>query len=230
MNRIVPKRRPLSAWCTRTGALLRSLRRGMALPAVALVAAACSVLPPPAPDPALHVLAPPSVPVAAQTRRDLVLEVSAPRAAPGFDSAAMLYVQKPYALDAFATHRWADAPARMVGPLLVRALEQSGAFRAVVPGPSAIVADLRLDTELVRLQQNFLTRPSRVELTLRLQLFDLRSRSVVATKLVDAASEAPTDDPDGGVIAANAALAQALEQAVAFCAGAAADVRPRPAN
>jgi hypothetical protein len=53
--------------------------------------------------------------VASTSRRDLVLAVSAPRAAPGLDTAAMAYVRTVHALDHYATHRWADAPARMLG-------------------------------------------------------------------------------------------------------------------
>jgi len=195
------------------------------LPLVAALAAGCTALPAPkVEDPVLHVLdAKPAI-ARAQAARDLVLEVSVPRAAPGFDTAALLYVQKPFVLDAFATHRWADAPARMIAPPLTRALEQTGHFRAVVPAPAGVPADLRLDTELVRLQQNFATRPSRVELSLRFRLLDLRGRRVVASRVVDVDVDAPSDDPDGGVIAANAALASALTQAAAFAVAAAADV------
>jgi cholesterol transport system auxiliary component len=194
---------------------------------LALVAAGCSVLPPARVDePVLHVLdAAPAVNVA-QGKRDLVLEVSSPRASPGFDSSAMAYVQKRFALDYFAVHRWADSPARMIGPLLTRALEQTGRFRAVVQPSTGIPADLRLDTELVRLQQNFIARPSQVELALRLQLIDVRARRIVATRVIAVTRQAPTDDPDGGVIAANAALASALEQSAEFCVDASANVSP----
>ena len=46
----------------------------------------------------------------------------------------------------------------MLGPLLMRTLEDTGSFRAVVHAPTGLPADLRLDTELVRLQQNFTGR------------------------------------------------------------------------
>jgi cholesterol transport system auxiliary component len=198
------------------------------LSVVAALLAGCSALPSPrVEEPVLHVLdAKPAVP-RAQATRDLVLEVSVPRAAPGFDTAALLYVQKPFVLDAFAVHRWADAPARMIGPPLTRALDQTGYFRAVVPAPAGVPADLRLDTELVRLQQNFMTRPSRVELSLRFQLLDLHGRRVVAARVVDGEVEAASDDPYGGVVAANAALASALTLAAAFAVAAAADVAPQ---
>ena len=190
-----------------------------------LLLASCSLLPQPASDePALHVLEGRPA-VVTQTRREYVLAVSAPRAAPGYDSAAMVYVQKAHALDHYATHRWADTPARMLGPLLLRALEDTGGFRAVVPAGSGLQADLRLDTEIVWLRQSFLSRPSRVEFTLRVQLVDVPGRRVLATRYLELTQEAPSDDAPGGVTAANAAMGRALALVAAFCAETSAELR-----
>lgn len=153
----------------------------------------------------------------ARESRDIVLEVSAPRASPGFETADMAYVLRPYELNYFATNRWADAPSRMLGPLLAQALEQSGSFRAVVQAPSVVPADIRVVSELVRLQHNFETRPSRLEIALRVQLIDLRGKRVLATAMFDATEDARSDDPYGGVTAANVALQRMLEQFVDFC-------------
>jgi cholesterol transport system auxiliary component len=153
----------------------------------------------------------------AREKRDVVLEVSTPRAWPGFETSQMAYVQRPYELDYFATNRWADSPPRMLGPLLAQALEQTGSFRAVVQTPSVVPADLRVISELIRLQQNFGTRPSRVELTLRIQLIDVRGKHPIATRQFDAMESALSDDPYGGVTAANVALQRILEQIADFC-------------
>ena len=216
------------------------LRAGLATPArptrrvaVAIAAAwslfgtGCSLAPQAPADPtSLHLLdARPAV--ATTARRDHVLAVSPPRAAPGFDSAAMAYVRKAHALEHYATHRWADTPARMLGQLLTRALEDTGSFRAVVQAGSGLQADLRLDTEIVLLRQSFLARPSRVEFTLRAQLVDVAGRRVLATRYVEATQEAPSDDAPGGVAAANAAVARALAQVAAFCVEASGELRAR---
>lgn len=149
-------------------------------------------------------------------RRDIVLEVSAPRASPGFETAQMAYIQRAYELDYFATNRWADTPSRMLAPILVQALEQSGSFGAVVQAPSIVPADVRIVSELIRLQQNFEARPSRIEMVLRVQLVDVRTRRLLATRVFEATENAPSDDPYGGVIAANVALQRILEQFVTF--------------
>lgn len=153
----------------------------------------------------------------AQVKRDLVLAVSLPRARPGFDTPRMAYLRQPHELDYFAANRWADTPARMLGPLLAQTLEQTESFRAVVQTPSAVPADLRLDTELIRLQHDFSTQPSRIQLTLRAQLIDVRSKQVLAVKLFDEAENAASDDPYGGVTAANRALQRVLGQLADFC-------------
>jgi cholesterol transport system auxiliary component len=194
---------------------------------LALLATACSLWQPaPVDETVRHVLdARPAVAMLA--KRDLVLSVSPPRAAPGYDSTAMAYVQKPHALDHYATHRWADTPARMLGPLLTRTLEDTGSFRAVVQGPAGLPADLQLDTEIVHLRQSFLAKPSRVEFTLRMQLFDVSDRRVLATRYIEVVEEASSDDAAGGVVAANAAIARALAQVAAVCVDASAGLRPR---
>lgn len=154
---------------------------------------------------------------ATPVKRDLVMAVSAPRARPGFDTSQFAFVQQPHELGYFATHRWADTPSHMLGPLLAQALEQAGGFRAIVQAPGLVPADIRLDTELIRLQQDFETHPSRVQLTLRAQLIDVRGKRVLATKLFDETENAPSEDAYGGVIAANRALQRILDQLTEFC-------------
>jgi cholesterol transport system auxiliary component len=157
---------------------------------------------------------------AAQFKRDLVLAVSGPRALAGFDTTQMAYMQQPHELNYFATSRWADTPARMLGPLIAHALEQTEGFRAVVQTSGAIPADVRLDTELVRLQQDFKTRPSHVQLTLRVQLIDMRGRRLLASQQFDEVENAASDDAYGGVTAANRLVQRVLGELAEFCVNA----------
>lgn len=154
------------------------------------------------------------------------LIVNPPRAAAGFDSQRILYVREPYQLEYFAHSEWVDPPARMLAPLIVAALENSGTFRSVMLAPTAAAGELRLDTEIVRLQQDFASRPSRVHFTLRAHLVDNATRRVLAWRVFDASVAAATDDPYGGVVAANLAVQTVLEQLAGFCATAAAQWQP----
>jgi cholesterol transport system auxiliary component len=195
---------------------MRSANAGFAV--VALLAACTALQPPEADHASTYVLEAVLATAAPRPKRDLVLEVSVPRARPGFDTPLMAYTQRTNALEYFAKNRWADTPARMLAPLLVQALDHSGGFRAVVQAPSLAAAELRLDTELVRLQQDFSARPSRVQFTVRAQLIDVGARRVLASAEFDETEVAPSDDPYGGVIAVNRALGRLLERVAEFCA------------
>ncbi|WP_139556734.1 ABC-type transport auxiliary lipoprotein family protein [Methylotetracoccus oryzae] len=153
------------------------------------------------------------------------LTVNPPRAAAGFDSSRIIYVRERHQLEYFAHSEWVDPPARMLGPLLVAAIERTGAFRAVVLAPSAAGGDLRLDTEIIDLQQEFTSLRSRVRFTLRAYLVDDKTRRVLAGRQFDAAIPAASDDPYGGVVAANRAVKKVLASLAAFCAETARGVR-----
>jgi cholesterol transport system auxiliary component len=156
----------------------------------------------------------------AQVQRNLVLAISEPQTRPGFDTPQIAYVQQPHELGYFVTSRWADTPARMLQPLLVQAMEQTGSYLAVVQVPGAVPADIRLDTELIRLQHDFVTRPSRAQLTLRAQLVDVRGQRILAVKQFDEFENAASDNAYGGVTAANRALQRVLDQLADFCVNA----------
>ena len=176
----------------------------------------------------VYVLQAASAATPATQRRPLTLLVSQPRAEPGFDSPRMAYVREPYRIDYYSQSRWADAPAHMLAPLLVHAIEQGGGFRGVVQGPSAAWTDLRLDTDLVRLQQEFLERPSRIHLTVRAQLVQMASRRVLATRQFDVVETADSEDAYGGVVAAHRALRRVLGEVAEFCAVEARRLAPAP--
>jgi cholesterol transport system auxiliary component len=124
----------------------------------------------------------------------------------------MVYVKRPYELEYFAANQWADTPARMFTPLLVQALSQSGAWRDVVLLPSSVTGDLRLDSYGFAVQQEFLQRPSRVRVTSRAQLVDLKQSIIVGMQTFEAIELAPSENAYGGVLAANRAVAALLDQ------------------
>lgn len=154
------------------------------------------------------------------------LIVNPPHAATGFDSRRIVYVREIHKLEYFAHSEWVDTPARMLAPLIVAALENHGIFRAVVPAPSAAAGDLRLDSEIKRLQQDFGSSPSRVRFTLRAYVVDNTTRRVLAWREFDESVVAASDDPYGGVVAANRAVQNVLEQLAGFCREAAGLWRP----
>ncbi len=158
------------------------------------------------------------------------LLITAPQAGAGFDSQRIIYVRQAHQLEYFAHSEWVDTPARMLAPLMVSALDRAGRFRAVVATPTAASADLRLDTEILRLQHEFDVVPSRVRLTLRATLTDNATRQVLAQVDLDTRADAASPDAYGGVVAANHATATLLQALAVFCGQAAEQWQTRDAG
>jgi cholesterol transport system auxiliary component len=197
----------------------RLLHAHLAAALSVLALGACSALHPVPPAPAnFYTLdSGNSIALAPAPAGAATLIVNPPHAAAGYDSSRILYVRSGHKLEYFANSQWVDPPARMLAPLLVAALAGSGAFRAVVLTPSAAAGDLRLDVEIVRLQQDFSAQPSNVRFTLRAYLVDDRSRAVLAWREFDASVPSVSEDPYGGVQAANLAVQKVLADVATFC-------------
>ena len=173
---------------------------------------------------------------AAQTTRTYVLQApedSVPRAAnpngpvllispilsaAGFDSSDMAYMRKPHEIEYFAQHRWVDAPARMLDPLLVQAAEQTGLFRSVVGSGSGVKADMRLDSRLIHLQQVCRLNPSQLQLALRVTLVKVSSARAIASRTLSVSEAIEARSPYAGVEAANRAVARLLSDLQRFLA------------
>jgi len=152
----------------------------------------------------------------AQRPSGKILLVTVSKEAPGFDSQRIAYTREPPKLDYYNNSVWSDTPAKMLSPLLVRAFEATGAFKAVVSPPSPVLADLRVDVDLIRLQQEFMIPPSRVRLTTRIKVMDMKSGHVLGTRIFEAVEPSPSEDAYGGAQAANAAVQKLLDEMTAF--------------
>ena len=141
-----------------------------------------------------------------------VLLVSPPQAEPGFETQRMVYVKRPYELEYYAVNQWAETPVRMFTPLMVQVLNQSGVWRAVILLPSSVRGDYRLDSYGFVLQQEFLQQPSRVRMMIRTQLVDLKESTILSTRTFEVVENAMSENPYGGVQAANRAVAGLLDQ------------------
>ncbi|MBB1075638.1 membrane integrity-associated transporter subunit PqiC [Rhodoferax sp. 4810] len=146
------------------------------------------------------------------------LLVNPVQAAAGFDSQRLIYLREDHQLAYFAHSEWANPPARMLGPLLVAAIDGTGAFGSVVLTPASVSGDFRLSTQIIRLQHNFQTHPSRVQFTLRAYLINETTRKVLGWREFSAEAVAATENAQGGVTAANLAVQDVLAQLAQFLA------------
>ena len=156
--------------------------------------------------------------MAPENRADPSLLISIPLSSAGFDTTQMVYVEEPHRLNAFVRHRWVDTPARMLEPLLQKAAEQSGLFSAVTNSGARVASDLRLDTQLLRLQQVFSADSSEVQLALRVSLIDTTAARLLATEIIEVRKPTTERTPYAGVLAANQAVSELLRQLQAFLA------------
>jgi cholesterol transport system auxiliary component len=227
---------------TTSGCGRRALTAMLGASGLALLAACSGTLLPKLPVPPARFTLDGTGPAAARTAAPAapaslpegtpVLVVAMPRAAPGYDSRRMVYLRRPQELETFAFHEWVDAPAQMLAPLLVRALQDSAGFRAVLLAPSGAAGAWRLETDLIRLHQDFSHAPSQIRLTLRAVLLDTATRRVIAWREFDVIEPATGDDPTAGVQAARRATQGVMRALAAFCSsqepGTATEPRSRP--
>jgi len=164
-----------------------------------------------------YVLSPTLPTVAASKKTKLTLLVEAPIASPALNTNEMAYVEKTYQLAYFSKNRWVDTPALMLQPLIIQALQNANYYKAVAASPFIGDYDMVLNTRLLTLQQNFLQSPSQIQLSLRAQLVNYKTRQVIASKQFDIVEPTSENTPYGGVVAANRATTQLLQQLTEFC-------------
>ncbi|KTD33402.1 transport protein [Legionella nautarum] len=142
--------------------------------------------------------------------------ITVPEAVAGYQTEDMLYMKKPFELSSFTKNVWVDPPAEMLLPLIAQSLQRSGYFNAVTSTTNSELTDYRLDTQLMELQQNFITTPSHIDLVVKVVLSHVSDNRVVASRLFSQRVKCPADTPYGGVTAANIATKNFTAEATAF--------------
>lgn len=180
-----------------------------------LCLAGCAILPPVEEQVTAAVLdrLPADVPRAGRGAETLL--VHRPEAPPRIDTRQMAYSLRPHHFAYFARNEWAESPARMLQPLLVRTLEATGRFAAVVT-PPASGARYALHAELAELLQDFAGDAAVLRLALRLRLADERTGRTLAVRELDVHERMREKTPYAGVLAANAAVARVLGEVAGF--------------
>lgn len=146
------------------------------------------------------------------------LLVSPMLSAPGFGSSNMAYLRSAYQIEYFANHRWVDAPAHLLEPLLIRAAGESGLFRSVAAAGSTLSQDLRLDSRLLYLQQVYRSAPGALQLAVSVSLVDVASARVLAADTLRVSEPLAGQTPARGAEATNRAVGRLLRQLQAFLA------------
>jgi cholesterol transport system auxiliary component len=142
----------------------------------------------------------------ASRKTDMTILVSQSQAIPGYQTEEMLYSNKPYQISAFVKNSWVSPPAGMITPLIAQSLEHSNFFFAVASGPDADKTDYRLDTQIIDLKQNFLTKPSQIEFVIQVDLTHVDDNRLISSQIFVIRTPCQSNNPYGGVVAANKTL------------------------
>ena len=152
--------------------------------------------------------------VAASGTLDATLLVLAPEAAEAYDTPQMAYSKSAYEIAYFARTEWADTPAHMLHALLVRTLERTRRFRAIVTPPYTGRADYARRAQLLELRDDFSTEPAQAVLAVRVEL-DAGARTLAAREFIER-EPLREKNPAAGVAAANEAAARLLADVARF--------------
>ena len=148
--------------------------------------------------------------------RAAVLVVYPPQSGPLYDTTLMAYTVKAYEVAYFSRHEWGANPAQMLQPLLVRTMQNTGFFSAVLAPPYAGHHTHALRTEIRELIADFTSEPAVLQLSLRFELIDGATGRIVAIKEIAIREPMRDRTPYASVVAANEATARALQQLAAF--------------
>jgi cholesterol transport system auxiliary component len=133
------------------------------------------------------------------------LFVAEPTAQPGYDTDQIIYLKCPYQLQAYSRNSWASPPHEMLATLIAQSLRNTCFFKAVVLAPFVGESQYRLETRLLKLQQEFFCNPSRVRMILHAVVINNKCHQAIGEKVFEVVVIAPENGPYGGVIAANRA-------------------------
>ena len=147
-----------------------------------------------------------------------VLRVATVESTGGYDTARMAYCRSEGEIEYFANHRWAEAPAAMLMPLLVAGLERTGRFATILVPTSRASGDLLLETQLLVFRCDFARDGGAAfHLTLRATLVASVDGSVLGSRSFDAVEPMDEASPGAGAKAAQRAAERAVGEVAAYC-------------
>ena len=154
--------------------------------------------------------------VSSQKMRYSSLLVTMPTTSSIYSTTQIAYSKHPYQITYFANNVWAATPTEMLQSAMVQTLQNTHAFRSISSSNTLEHYDVILNTQLVKLQQNFCAQGSEVMLVMRAQLVNASTARVIRAKEFTMTEPAPLCSPYGGVVAANRATESFLRQLTYF--------------
>ena len=150
--------------------------------------------------------------------------ICSPKASAGFNTRHIMYSKSPHQLAYFANSEWIDTPSNMLQPMIMLAVKNTGMFSVNLPFVSKLSKStahfasktLRIETQIDRLLHDFSQKPSVVHLLLRVTILEHATNKVLAQRDFIEQTNAISDNPYGGVMAANQAVNIVLQKLASF--------------
>lgn len=157
----------------------------------------------------------PELPSGMFASSDATLHVARPTAISALATNDMAYRESAYERRYYARNQWVDAPARLLHPPLIDALENAGLFATVVGSGGSAPADYRLESELLEFEHDYTERDAgKARVILRARLVEAGSGRVLATQRFRAEADSREAGPGPGVAATNRAVGDLLRDMV----------------
>jgi cholesterol transport system auxiliary component len=144
------------------------------------------------------------------------LLVLVPDSMPAYATTQMAYSTQAYQIAYFTKNEWAETPAQMIQPLVVKTLRNTHYFSEVLSPPYFGRHTFALRIEILELKQDFTSEPATLQLAMRSYLSCETTNRVFATKDLSVREPMAERNPDAGVVAANEAVAQQLRELAKF--------------
>jgi ABC-type uncharacterized transport system auxiliary subunit len=140
-----------------------------------------------------------------------------PVLASSFDEGSMLaYSRQPGTRAHYQFAGWTERPAPRIGVLVERRLAARGSFAAVAQGTAGIRGDIVLNLALEHLYHDVSTTPGLARVAIAAELVDWRDRALVARRTFERTAPVARESADAAVDAINRALADLLDELVAW--------------
>ncbi len=193
------------------------IQRAPLILALVLALAGCNMLAGRPHPVSLYVLPAPTAAPAAPASRSAAVLLVGDTDAPGiYQSLNLVYSRAPGTLSQYQYARWSELPARRLNILLRQRLDASGLFQSVADVGAGVRGDLQLNTRLLEFQHDAAQPPGVARVALEAELVDRRSATLVARRLFQAESPAPSHDAPGAALALGRAGGQALDELVGW--------------
>jgi len=129
-----------------------------------------------------------------------------------YDIDTLAFSRSPNTRGYYQYARWTERPGKRFADLLRARLEAQGSFAAVAATGSHVRGELLLDTELVEFYHDASDPPGSAHIVLRVELIDLKNRSLIGRTRLEQRVEASSYDAAGAAEAFNLATGRVLDE------------------